>query len=670
MRFPRHTQPLRVLGITAALTATVVVGMFYVVAAGARVYSVHLPLVDAAMVVRIEATLAHLALDELASGRYVRETELEMWQHLSEARWHLDAIHSGGRREVWTRDHSATRGDEVVYVPLSDPALHQALHRATSRLDELQQVITDNMPMIAVGHMSPALNQRVEGIFHSYLLLVDRMDVNLHRQLRRQYVSAQRTQMALVFGVTLLGVLAGVVLYRMEISRSRAQQSAWRAERHARENDRQLTSSIVNAVGEGVVAFDLEGRLTHLNRAAEKYICPEHPEESTHTVHDLCLGPCGGGRVEAADLLRRVAESGLPVILDEIVASCPHAATQYLEGVAGPLYDADGVLAGGVISLRDVTNRRRMEEALRASAIRHEQAQRIAHLGHWDWNLASGDLTWSGEVFRIFGYRVGEVTPSYSLFLERIHPDDREAVQRAVDQCLASNGPYWVEHRVVLPDGTERTVLEQGEITHDATSGQITHLMGTVHDITARKELEARLEELAITDGLTGLFNRRHFDHRLAEEFRRAVTYYDLPVSLLLLDVDHFKHLNDSRGHPAGDAVLQALGAMLRRYLRSVDVAARYGGEEMAVILPQTSGEAALDVAERLRGAIGNMWVDTGRDAVQVTVSIGVADPQELNLVSAEDWLQAADTALYEAKHGGRDRVVRARPMDQPLRVV
>ncbi len=166
------------------------------------------------------------------------------------------------------------------------------------------------------------------------------------------------------------------------------------------------------------------------------------------------------------------------------------------------------------------------------------------------------------------------------------------------------------------------------------------------------KEFE---EENAIHDGLTGLYNRRYFNERLEAEMKRSQRE-ETPLSLLILDVDHFKRVNDTHGHPAGDLVLQKVAEIVGREVRTMDIACRYGGEEFAVILPACSQSEAQAVAERVRKRVGETPAGTGGPPVQVTVSVGVATfPQPFS--SLTGLLKGADQALYSAKTKGRNRV-------------
>lgn len=171
-------------------------------------------------------------------------------------------------------------------------------------------------------------------------------------------------------------------------------------------------------------------------------------------------------------------------------------------------------------------------------------------------------------------------------------------------------------------------------------------------------EALAREQYLASVDMLTGLLNRRVLFERFDAEIDRS-RRYNTPLSLALIDLDHFKTINDTFGHAAGDAVLSSVGEIVRTSIRSSDVAGRYGGEELCVILPQTTAEGAHALAESLRKQIEKSVVSVDGKTIAVTASIGVAEMQT-NCKGAQQILIAADEALYGAKHAGRNRTVLA----------
>jgi diguanylate cyclase (GGDEF)-like protein len=200
--------------------------------------------------------------------------------------------------------------------------------------------------------------------------------------------------------------------------------------------------------------------------------------------------------------------------------------------------------------------------------------------------------------------------------------------------------------------------------------GEIGGKVAELRDVTAEREAQDRLDEarralelanaelerLANTDLLTGLANRRRFLARLEEELGRA-RRHERPLALLLIDLDRFKEVNDRRGHPVGDKVLEAVGRSLVELLRPEDLAARYGGEELAVLLPETDLEGGRAVAERILGALRALeHRDEGGETFIVTASLGVAALARLD-EPARDLIARADAALYAAKDDGRDRV-------------
>ncbi|MET4161223.1 diguanylate cyclase (GGDEF)-like protein/PAS domain S-box-containing protein [Marinobacterium sp. MBR-111] len=309
---------------------------------------------------------------------------------------------------------------------------------------------------------------------------------------------------------------------------------------------------------------------------------------------------------------------------------------------------ADGVqMLNGV--LLDITAQHRAEEALKESERSLRRAQRIGAVGSWEYHFADQSLTWSEETYRIFSV-TPEQTPDYALFISRVHPDDRELVDSTWHNAI-QGGRYDLEHRVVA-GGEVRWVREMADFEHDETG--VLRATGMVQDITSQKLREQELHRLATSDALTGLANRRYFMERLEQERARAVRF-NTRCGLMMIDLDHFKQVNDQFGHATGDRVLKAFADTAAAQMRQIDIIGRIGGEEFAVLLPGTDMEGAKILAERLRLAIAAIsFADIY--SLHVTTSIGVTVITKTDH-EVDAPLGRADKAVYTAKHNGRDRI-------------
>jgi diguanylate cyclase (GGDEF)-like protein len=208
-----------------------------------------------------------------------------------------------------------------------------------------------------------------------------------------------------------------------------------------------------------------------------------------------------------------------------------------------------------------------------------------------------------------------------------------------------------------------RTDRHERDLNHDDLEFGETVVNAAVAAIKRAQALEStradnrRLEALATTDPLTRLLNRRALLERLSREVDRAKRYESM-LTLLLLDIDHFKRINDERGHLVGDGVLRQIGALVEASVRTVDIAARYGGEEFVLLLPETSQDGGIIFAERLRESIERYPFDpTSEEPLHLTASIGVATFPSPRVESTEDLFARADEALYRAKSSGRNQV-------------
>ncbi len=293
--------------------------------------------------------------------------------------------------------------------------------------------------------------------------------------------------------------------------------------------------------------------------------------------------------------------------------------------------------------------------ALQRSAERLQLATEASGVGVWDYDLQTNQVVWDDSMYALYGADRDSVSSSYDAWYGSVLPEDRPGLDEALQATINRGAPYAPCFRIRRGDGELRYIQARGQIHFDA-AGKPVRLVGTNEDITERKALQDQLERQANQDYLTGLFNRRHFLEQGQVEFARMLRYGEA-LSVFMLDVDHFKNINDTHGHKAGDTVLQKLSDLLRLTLRTVDIIGRFGGEEFAVLLPETDLKVAAEVAERLREIIARTGAELEDGwQLQYTVSIGVAALKDGH-TSLDMLLNQADKALYQAKATGRDRV-------------
>ncbi len=248
---------------------------------------------------------------------------------------------------------------------------------------------------------------------------------------------------------------------------------------------------------------------------------------------------------------------------------------------------------------------------------------------------------------------------------DAIYPEDQKRVRELLRKLRQGEADEAVvEYRTFHADGRELWLESSVHVARDPRTGVPDGVVAVTRDISERKALELKLMGLARTDGLTGLTNRRGFDEGFANEWRRT-DRAGAPLSLVLVDVDRFKVFNDAYGHQAGDECLRVVaGAVAAQARRPGDIVARYGGEEIVLVLPSTDGSGAEILAERVRVAIQALALrhEGNVPAGVVTVSIGVATvtaaQRKLGSPGPDQLVEAADQALYRAKAGGRNRVV------------
>ena len=454
-------------------------------------------------------------------------------------------------------------------------------------------------------------------------------------------------------GVTLIFVtvvLAGIAM----VAERRRRATAW---------ENQVYRAVMDAMPEPMSAKDVEGRFIAANPATARLMLTSGPAALLGKT-DYDFYPPDTAAAFRADEVSAI-KSG-KVMLIEQRAKRMNGSELWLATLKAPLFDSDGAIVGLLTHNRDISE-------LKALQAQHEKAQR--QLSDALASMADGlvmfdrdqRLVLCNDRYREIFAKTADVRVPGTPFAEILRASIASGEQAGVPP---GEEEAWIAKTCAsLATDGEGTIELSGDrwfetrIRRTADGGSLS-VLSDVSEArrTQRKlsELNQQLEALAMMDSLTGLTNRRAFDSALETEFRRSGRT-GAPLSVMFLDIDHFKAYNDANGHPAGDgclrAVAQVIGAAMKR---GGDRAARYGGEEFVALLPDTDMRGAAELAETIRKDVRQLAIpNAGMPAGIVTISIGIATRDGVSGVeTAADLMARADKALYAAKAAGRDRVM------------
>ena len=304
-----------------------------------------------------------------------------------------------------------------------------------------------------------------------------------------------------------------------------------------------------------------------------------------------------------------------------------------------------------IAQLQDITERKRAEEALKRSQTQLAEAQHLAKVGNWEWEIATDTASGSDELYRLCGLEPIGAPLTFETLLNCVHPDDRARVRDTLEQALRNGKAFSYDCRIVHADGAVLTLCVRGEVILDG--GVPVRMVGAAQDVTERARLEAQLVHQAFHDALTGLANRALFRDRLEHALARTDHNRDA-VAVLFLDLDDFKTVNDSLGHAEGDRLLVVVAERLLNATRGCDTVARLGGDEFAILLENVRDDAdAVRVAERVTAA---MQLPFGLRDKEVFVSASIGIVRARGEESDDELLRNADVAMYAAKNRGKGR--------------
>lgn len=409
--------------------------------------------------------------------------------------------------------------------------------------------------------------------------------------------------------------------------------------------EKELLETTFFSIAEGIIVTDKTGRITLMNAVAEKYTGWTKEEALGRDFHEVYNNINIETRERRYNPVAHVLETGKNIRSDRYISLISRDGSEsYILGSAAGIISDAGELSGVVVSFRDITKE-------------YEQEREIAEFLNINLDMlcvvdTDGKFHKVNKRFEeILGYNTEELEGRSILSL--VHKDDTMFMLNVYRELLENKTVSAFTARCRCKCGSERYIEWHAQI------GSGKYIYSSARDVTEKRVLEERLRMSATKDELTSLYNRHFFESIIAQQTDRADITGEA-ISIALIDLDQFKQVNDTWGHPAGDELLKSTAQTIERTLRKSDILARFGGEEFIVLMPKTSIEGAVAASEKIRSAIEiHMHPTMGKQ----TASIGVAERAESEAFSS--WYARVDEALYRAKHGGRNCVVVAREPDR-----
>ncbi|MGE5392234.1 MAG: EAL domain-containing protein [Candidatus Saccharibacteria bacterium] len=409
-----------------------------------------------------------------------------------------------------------------------------------------------------------------------------------------------------------------------------------RLEKQITSVNRKLTDILEN-ISDGFLAIDRDRRFTYVNNRAAQMLRKSQEEMIGKKIEDVypALKELKGFDRQAGEME--------PVAFDE---HYPDLNSWYHFRV-NPTED------GWVVYFQDITKSKQSAVELEQSRQRLELAQKAGNIGTFEWDLDSGKIFWTPELEALYGIPKGSFDGTYEAWQKLVHPDDAAAVHRKITASVENKKPELdIEFRIIRPNGSIRWLKSKGRVYFG--EGRTPKVIGINMDVTEQKQYEERIRYHVFNDPLTGLPNRLMFYERMREVMERTGQERGSVTSVIIIDLDRFKNINDSLGHSAGDRVIQEVALRFQAALKERGLLARLGGDEFVIMMDKMEHEeepaqVARDVLECLRVPV----VFDGKElysSASIGISLYPSDGEDTSTL-----LKNADAALYRAKEQGRN---------------
>jgi diguanylate cyclase (GGDEF)-like protein/PAS domain S-box-containing protein len=399
------------------------------------------------------------------------------------------------------------------------------------------------------------------------------------------------------------------------------------------EREQALIEAIFDSIPGYLYVYDDKSRLVKWNKRHETMTGYDAGELSQKSLEDW-FDPDDLMRVNAA--VSDIFEKGYGEVEAELILK---DGTRMMTRSSGAPLISNGKRYFAGIGV-DITERKRMEEQLQQSMDDLLESQRIAHLGTWRLDLATNQVVWSDELYKMYGFDPSFPPPPYTEHMKLFTPESWERLSTSLERTTTSGLPYELELETITNDASRGWMWVRGEAVRDA-DGAITELWGAAQDITERKKIEMELLHLSHHDHLTGLYNRRFFE----QELLRLDTDENLPLSVIVCDVNGLKMVNDSFGHDSGDILLRSAANAIRQACRKDDIIARIGGDEFLVLLPKTTASETVAIANGIKELASREKVAS----IELSISYGY-DTKTSGGQSIVETMANAENHMYRHK--------------------